>query len=152
MRPHPVGLDVVYRPIKDDATVVVQQRRRGIDGKESAVKVGVDHLLENGLVGRAGGRPAGDAGVGKHHVEFPEIFGQGCEELFAVFRNSDVCTVATHVWSEFCYRFVERLLVATGNGDLCAFSNEQSGGGQTDATVTAGDKGLFPVSFLMPPF
>jgi hypothetical protein len=47
------------------------------------------------------------------------------------------------VWSEFCHRFIERLLVATGNGDLCAFSNEKAGCGQTDATVTAGDKSLF---------
>ena len=146
----------MYRPIKDDAAVLVQQRRRGIDGKESAVKVGVDYLLENGLVGRAGRRPSGDAGVGKDNVEFPEIFGQGCEELLAVFSNRDVCTVATSVWSEFCHRFIERLLVATGNGDLCAFSNEESGCGQTDATVTARDKSLFPcelhnASFLKNP-
>lgn len=55
--------------------VVVQQRRRGIDGKESAVKVGMDHVLKNGLVGRAAGCPAGDASVSEDDVEFPEIFG-----------------------------------------------------------------------------
>src|SRR5262249_18196226 len=111
---------------------------------------------KNGLVGRAGRRPAGDAGVGKHNVELPEIFGQGCEDPLAVFRNSDVCTIATSAWSEFCHRFIERLLVATGNGYLCAFSNEKSGCDQTDATVTACDKSLFPcelhnASFLKNP-
>ena len=55
----------MYRPIKDDPAVVVQQRRRGIDGKESAVKAGMDHVLKNDLVGRAAGCPAGDASVGE---------------------------------------------------------------------------------------
>jgi hypothetical protein len=50
----------------------------------------VDHVLKNGLVGRAGRSPAGDAGIGEDNVEFPEIFGQGCEEPLAIFRNGDV--------------------------------------------------------------
>ena len=103
----------------------------------------MDHVLKNGLVGRAGRCPAGDAGVGKDNVEFPEIFGKGCEEPLAVFRNGDVCAVATRVRSKFCNRLIQRFLVATVNGDLRALSDEKSGCSQTDTTVTASNKGLF---------
>jgi hypothetical protein len=37
--------------------------------------------------------------------------------------------------SKFGDRFIERLLVATGNGDLRALRNEKSGCGQTDTSV-----------------
>ena len=54
----------------------------------------MDHVLKDGLVGGAGGRPAGDAGIGEDDVEFAKIFGQVCEEPLAVFRNGDVSAVA----------------------------------------------------------
>src|SRR5277367_57457 len=107
----------------------------------------MNDILKNRLVGRAGRRPAGDSGIGENNVEFPEIFGQGCEEPLAIFPNSHVCAVATRGWSEFGDCCIERLLVATGNGDLRALSNEKSGCGQTDATVAAGNKSLFPCEF-----
>src|SRR5271154_648852 len=100
----------------------------------------MNHILKNRLVGRAGRRPAGDSGIGKNNVEFPEIFGQGCKQPLAIFPNSHVCAVATRVWSKFGDRFIERLLVATGNGHLRALRNEKSRGGQTYATVAASDK------------
>ena len=102
----------------------------------------MDHVLKNGLVSRTGRRPARDAGIGEDNVEFPEIFGQGCEEPLAVFRKGNVSAVATRVWSEFCNGLIQRFLVATGNGDLGALSNEKSGCGKTFATVTAGNKSL----------
>jgi hypothetical protein len=40
-------------------------------------------------------------------------------------------------------RFIERLLVASGNGDLRAFRDEKTGCGKSDATVPAGNKSLF---------
>jgi hypothetical protein len=110
--------------------------------KKAALRVGVDHVLKNGLVGRAGRSPAGDAGVGKDNIEFAEIFGQGCEEPLAIFRNGDVNAVATCARSEFSDCCIERLLVATSNGDLRALRNEKSGCGKADATVTAGNKSL----------
>jgi hypothetical protein len=97
----------------------------------------VDHVLKNGLVGRASRSPAGDAGIGEDNVELPEIVGQGCEESLAIFRNGDVSAVATRARSKFGDRFIERLLIATGNCDLRSLRNEKSGGGKTDATVAA---------------
>src|SRR5271168_3306902 len=102
----------------------------------------MDHVLKNGLVGRAGRSPARDAGIGEDNVELPEIFGQVCEEPLAIFRNGDVNAVGARVRSKFGDRFIKRLLVATSNGDLRALRNEKSGCGQTDATVAAGDKSL----------
>ena len=142
----------MHRSIKDDAAVVVQQRRSRVDGKESPIKVGVDHVLKNGLVGRAGRSPAGDAGIGEDNVELPEIFSQGCEEPLAIFRKGDVSAVATRARSKFGDRFIERLLVAAGNGDLRALRNEKSGCGQTDATVAAGNKSLLPSELHNPSF
>ncbi len=95
----------------------------------------MDHVLKNGFVGRAGGSPAGDAGIGEDDVQLPEIFGQCCEELLAIFRNGDVNAVATRVRSQFGDRFIERLLVASSNRDLRALRSEKPGCGKTDATV-----------------
>ena len=103
----------------------------------------MDHVLKNGLVGRARRSPAGDAGIRKDNVELPEICGQGCEEPLAIFRKGDVSAVATRVRSKFCNRLIQRFLVATVNGDLRALSDEKSGCSQTDTTVTASNKGLF---------
>src|SRR5271154_3485000 len=102
----------------------------------------MDDVLKNGLVGRAGRSPAGDAGIGEDNVELPEIFGQGCEQPLAIFRNGDVGAVATRARSKFGDRLIERLRVATGNGDLRALRNEKSGCGKTDATVAAGNESL----------
>ena len=102
----------------------------------------MDHVLKHGLVSRTGRRSARDAGISKDNVECPEIFGQGCEEPLAVFRKGNVSAVATRVWSEFCNGLIQRFLVATGNGDLGALSNEKSGCDKTFATVTAGNKSL----------
>src|SRR6202034_1581298 len=112
---------------------------RLIDGKESGSKVGVDYVLKNGLVGRAGRSSAGDARIGEDNVELPEIFGQGCEEPLAIFRKGDVSAVATRARPKFGDRFIERLLVAAGNGNLRALRDEKSSGGKTDATVAAGN-------------
>ena len=98
----------------------------------------MDHVLKNGFVRRARRSPAGDAGIGEDNVELPEIFGQGCEQPLAIFRNGDVDSVAMRARSKFGDRFIERLLVATGNGDLCALRNEKSGCSKTDATVATG--------------
>ena len=59
----------------------------------------MDHVLKNGLVSGTGRRPARDAGIGEDDVELPEIFGQGCKEPLAVFRNGDVGAVATRIGS-----------------------------------------------------
>jgi len=107
----------------------------------------VDHVLKNGLVGRAGRSPAGDAGIGEDNVELPEIFGQGCEEPLAIFRNGDVNAVATRARSKFGDRFIERLLVATSNGDLRALGNEKS-----MPLLPPVIRAFLPVSFTMPPF
>src|SRR5271168_1564779 len=113
----------------------------------------MDHVLKNGLVGRAGRSPAGDAGIGEDDVELPEIFGQGREEPLAVFRNGNVNAIATRVRSKFGDCFIERLLVAASNRDLRALRNEKSGRGKTDATVAARNQSLlsreFHKSFLL---
>src|SRR6202167_3139834 len=134
---------VMYRPTKDDATVVVQQRRRCIHREESGIKGGVDYVLKNGLVARARRSPAGDAGIGEDNVELPEICGQGGEEPLAIFRTGDVSAVATRARSKFGNRFIERHLARAGNGDLRASPDESSGCGKNDATVAAGKKALF---------
>jgi hypothetical protein len=95
---------------------------------------------KSGLVGRPSRSTAGDAGIGEDNVELPKIFGQGFEEPLAIFRNGDVSAVATRARSKFGDRFIERLRVATGNGDLRALRNEKSGRGKTDATVASGNK------------
>jgi hypothetical protein len=43
----------------------------------------VNYVLKNGLVGRAGRRPAGDARIRKDDVKFAEIFGECREEPLA---------------------------------------------------------------------
>src|SRR5277367_2592441 len=58
----------------------------------------------------------------------------------AIFRNGDVSAVATCARSKFRDRFIERCLVAAGNGDLRALHDEKSSCGQTDAAVAAGNK------------
>ena len=68
----------------------------------------MDHVLKNGLVGPAGRSPTGYAGICEHNVELPEIFGQGCEEPLAIFRNGDVNAVATRARSKFGDRFIVR--------------------------------------------
>src|SRR6516225_1804610 len=103
----------------------------------------MNDILKSSLVGRASGRPAGNARVGKDNVELSEVFGQGCKEPLAIFRNSNVCAVATGARPKFGDRFIQRLLVTAGNGDLCTFRDEKSGGGQTNTTVTASNKSAF---------
>ena len=111
----------------------------------------MDHVLKNGFVGRAGWSLAGDTGIGEDNVELPEIFGQGCEEPLAIFRNGDVNAVATRARSKFGNRFIERLLVATSNGDLRALRNEKSGCGKPMPLLPPVMRAFLPVSFIMPP-
>jgi hypothetical protein len=80
--------------------------------------------------------------LAKTMSSFPKSLGQRCEEPLAIFRNRNVSAVATRVGPKFCDRLIQRLLVATGNGDLRALRNEKSGCGKTDATVAAGNKSL----------
>ena len=87
----------------------------------------MDHVLKDRLIGRSGRCPAGDAGVGKDYVKFPEIFGEGCEEPLAAFRNGEVSTVAACVGSELSDRLIQGLLVATGDGNQGAFRDEETG-------------------------
>jgi hypothetical protein len=112
----------------------------------------VDHVLKNTLVGRAGRSPTGDAGIGEDNVELPEIFGQACEEPLAIFRNGDVNAVATRVWSKCGNRLIERLLVATSNGNLRALSNESRAVARPMPLLPPVIRAFFPVSFIMPPF
>src|SRR5262252_340213 len=90
---------------------------------------------------------AGDARIGKDDVKFAEILGECREEPLAIFRNGDVGAVAASVRPKFSDGFVQRLLVATGDGNLRAFSDEKSCCGQTDAAVTAGNKSLLACEF-----
>jgi hypothetical protein len=89
----------MYRSVKDDAAVVVQQRRSRIHGKECAVEIGVDDVFKGGFLGLANRRGAADAGIGENDVELPEISGQGVEEPLAVFGDGDVGAVAARVAS-----------------------------------------------------
>src|ERR1700731_4472063 len=56
--------------------------------------------------------------LAKTMSSFPKSLGQRCEEPLAIFRNRNVSAVATRVGPKFCDRLIQRLLVATGNGDL----------------------------------
>ena len=137
----------MYRSVKDDAAVIIQQRSGCIDGKESAIEVGVDDVLKDGFVGRARRRSAGDAGICEDDVEPAEISGKCCEEPLAVFGYGDVCAVAARARSKFGDSFVQRLLVTAGNGDLGAFRNENAGSGKTDAAVASGDESFLSCEF-----
>jgi hypothetical protein len=116
---------IVHRSVEDDAPVVVHQRCGCIHGKESAAEVGVDHLLEHGFVGRACRRPARNACVGEDDVQLAKVFGEFCEELLPVLRHCNVGAIAARFRSEFRHRFIQCLLVATRDGDFCAFRDEK---------------------------
>src|SRR5215469_9036330 len=107
----------------------------------------MNHVLKNGLVSRAGRRPAGDASICENDVKFAEIFGQCCEEPLTIFCNGDIGSVAARVWSKLGDGFIQRLLVATGNSNLGAFRDEKPGSSQADATVPAGNKSGLPCQF-----
>ena len=82
-----------------------------IDGKESAIQVGVDDVLENGLVSRASRRFSGDSGVGEDDVKIAEIPGECCEKLLAIFGGyGEIGTVAARVRAQFGYCFIQRFL------------------------------------------
>ena len=86
----------------------------------------MDHVLKNGLVVEPlGVRPVMPA-LAKTMSSFPKFLARTREELLAVFRNGDVSAVATRVWSEVCNRFIQRLLITTGNGDLRAFRDKKN--------------------------
>src|SRR5215470_12465390 len=102
----------------------------------------MNDILKDGFVGRAGRRTARDARIRKDDVKFTEIAGQGCEEPLAIFRNGDVGTVTASVRSKFRDGFIQRLLIATGDGNLRAFRDEKPRCSQTDAAVTASNKSL----------
>src|SRR3974377_1309485 len=107
----------------------------------------MNDVVKNGLVGQASGRATREAGIGEDKCELAKVFRQGCEKALAIFRNGDVDAVAACVWPEFSNGLVQRFLIATGNGDLCAFRNEEPGGGQADGAIPACNKG-FPACEL----
>ena len=102
----------------------------------------MDHLLEDGFVGRASRRPASDAGIGEDDVKFAKVFGEFSEELLAVLRNRNVGAIAVRFRSEFGDRFIQRLLITAGNCDFSAFRDEKAGCGQADAAVASGNECL----------
>ena len=63
--------------------------------------------------------------------------------MLAVFRKCDVGSIATRVRSELRGRFIERLLVAAGDGDLSAFGDKKTSSGKTDAAIASGNESLF---------
>ena len=92
--------------------------------------------------GAAHGGRAGDAGVGEDYVEFAEFFGDLLEDGLAGFGVGDVATEADGVGAEVGEGGVEGLLISTGDGDMGAFLNEETGCGEADAAVASGDKGF----------
>jgi hypothetical protein len=107
----------------------------------------VDYLLEDGFVGRASRRPARNACIGEDDVKFAKVFGEISEELLAVLRNRNVGAIAVRFRSQLGDRFIQCLLIATRNCDLCAFRDEKAGCGQADAAVSAGDESLLACEF-----
>src|SRR5208283_1254286 len=73
-------------------------------------------------------------------ADLAEILGKIREEPLAVVRHGNVGAVAARVGSQFGDCIIQRLLVSAGNRYFGAFCNENSGGGQADAAVSAGDE------------
>ena len=78
-------------------------------------------FLEQGFVGRASRCPARDACIGEDDVKFAKVFGELSEELLAVLRHRNVGAIAARAGAEFGDRFIQRLLIPAGDGDLSAF-------------------------------
>ncbi len=70
----------------------------------------MDHLLEDGFVGRAGRRPASNACIGEDDVKFAKVLGQVGEELLAVLRHGNVGAIAVRFRSQLGNRFIQRRL------------------------------------------
>jgi hypothetical protein len=103
----------------------------------------VDYLLEDGFVGRASRRPAGNACISEDDVKFAKVFGEFSEELLAVLRNRNVSAIAVRFRSQLGDRFIQCLLIATRNCDFSAFRDEKAGCGKADAAVASGNESLF---------
>jgi hypothetical protein len=95
----------------------------------------MDHVLEDGFVGGASRRPAGDACIGEDDAKLAKVFGEFCEELLAVLRNRNVDAIAVRFRSQFGDRFIQRLLIAARNCNFSALRDEETGRGQTNTTV-----------------
>jgi hypothetical protein len=65
----------------------------------------------------------------------------------AGFRVGDVALERDGIRAELGDRGVEGLLIAASDGDLCAFLDEETGGGEADAAVASGDKGFLSCEF-----
>ena len=133
----------MHRPVENDAAVVIQQGTCGVDGKESRIEVGVDDLLEDCLICRAGWRPACDPGIDGDKIQLTEVVGEICKQPLAILRDRDIGSISASFRPEFADRLIERLLITTGNGDFSAFSDEEASGCKSDAAVATGNEGLF---------
>src|SRR5262245_5873955 len=102
----------------------------------------MDDILENCFVCTSCKSSAGDSSIGKDDVKLAKVLGKFCEELITVLCDRNVGAIGARVRSEFCYRFIQRLLVAAGNGNLYAFSDEKTRCGQADATAAARNQSL----------
>ena len=112
----------------------------------------MNDILKDGFVGRAGRRTARDARIRKDDVEFAEIFGQGREELLAVFRNGEVSAVATRVWPECSNRLIERSLWSRPVMATCAPSAmKRRAVARPMPLFPPVMRAFLPVSFIMTP-
>jgi hypothetical protein len=71
--------------------------------------------------------------------------------LLAVFRKCDVGSIATRVRSKLRDRFIERFLVAAGDGDLSAFGDKKAAVARPMPLLPPVMRAFLPASFMIPP-
>jgi hypothetical protein len=133
--------------VEYDRRSVFEERKRGLCRKESCRQVDADDVFEGRFFRLASRSLPSDSGVGEDDIKIAEVFCELCEEVFAGGRVADVGTIGFGFWAEELDGLVEGLLVAACDGYFCAFFDEELSGGETDATVAAGDENFLSFEF-----
>jgi hypothetical protein len=126
--------------IENDRCTVGKERQRLLHGEEEAFDVRIEDAVEVLLVDRAKGSIFGDAGVSEDNVEFAFLFLDLGEEAVDIFEIGYVSLDSGDVRANFFDGFVQSGLVAAGDEDVGAFTDETFGGGEADAAGAACDQ------------
>src|SRR5262249_52226030 len=114
-----------YRTIQNDRRSIVEIRKSVLYGKEDRRKVGVDHLTEELFRSLACGRVSGNARICEENVQLAELLPSLFERGLSCSRVCDLHFQRVHSGSKQLDCFIQGLLVATSDDNLCSFVDKE---------------------------